>query len=294
MSRFLLLIALLGFSIISKAQVIDTVEIGYDKAFMMFFDKKITKITMGNPDVNMTHSDYDITLTAKDVDIAETNMIVRFNGYIAVFDLVYSDNPSRPNEDYYISKGEYSMKIPKVDETKVAAIKNGVDLASSLEEAESSGKDVVNEVEEWNDQAICEAIHGKKPTVFGVGAYESGVTLQVLGLYTYGDKSYVQIEIVNGNSMEYEIDFISFFVKNNGKLKRTAVQEKHLSPLYIHNEDKMLLGRKEGIQQVFAFNKISIDSDKRLAVEMGEKGGDKSLVTIISPKEISKSKLFKG
>jgi conjugative transposon TraN protein len=125
-------------------------------------------------------------------------------------------------------------------------------------------------------QQIAEKIVGKKKTVGGLKDARYGMQFQITGIYNKEDVLYFQIKVKNTSNINYGIDQLRFFIRDQKQVQRTATQELELDPVYEKGELNSIAGSSEKVF-VFALPKFTIPDNKYLAVQLMEKDGGRHL-----------------
>jgi hypothetical protein len=82
---------------------------------------------------------------------------------------------------------------------------------------------------------------------------------------------------------------LRFFIKDEKKSRRTALQEIEIQPLHVHGDTSTIAGTgKETF--VFALHKFTIPNKKYLSVQMIEKNGGRNLELFIRNRILIKAK----
>jgi conjugative transposon TraN protein len=178
----------------------------------------------------------------------------------------------------------YSYIVNYSDSSSVLNIQFSKD--SSKEELKSFFSSGINEA---NIQTIARKIVGEKRTIHRVKDKKYGMKLQLRGLYIKEDVIYYQIELQNRSNINYDIDQIRFFIRDQKKFKRTASQEMEIKPFYINGDTATIQGQSEHVF-VFALPKFTIPDNKFLEVQLMEKNGGRNLKLKIHNKTIIKAR----
>lgn len=125
-------------------------------------------------------------------------------------------------------------------------------------------------------QEIAGKIVGKKKTVGGLKDTRYGMQFQITGIYNKEDVLYFQIKLKNTSNINYGIDQLRFFIRDQKQVQRTATQELELEPVYEKGELDSISGLSEKVF-VFALPKFTIPDNKYLAVQLMEKEGGRHL-----------------
>lgn len=102
------------------------------------------------------------------------------------------------------------------------------------------------------------------------------VKFRLDGVFIHQNIMYYRLRIVNQSTINYEIDQLRFFIRDQRKVKRTASQEIELLPLYVYNQYTEIEGKTE-VCQVFVLEKFTIPDKKYLVIQLMEKQGGRHL-----------------
>lgn len=253
----------------AKASVIEPyrLTITYYKTTNLVFPYAIKSVDRGSKDVlaqkakgveNILH------VKADRQGFEETNLtVITADGKLYSYVLNYTDNPS------------------------VLNIRFGKSLDSYGSEAFFS-----NATNEADMQIIAAKVAGKERTIRGIKDKRYRMTLQLLGLYIQDEVMYCQLGLQNGSNINYGIDQIRFFIRDQKKSKRTATQELEVKPLYVDNDISFIAGQSERIF-VFAMPKFTIPDKKYLHVQLIEKNGGRNRELKIYNRSIVKARAIK-
>jgi conjugative transposon TraN protein len=97
-----------------------------------------------------------------------------------------------------------------------------------------------------------------------------------------------RIEIANTSEVDYQAEYVRFFIKDKHSGKRTAVQETDLFPAW-RSPDEIIVGQSKQAL-VFAFSVFTIDRHKQLVLQISEKNGGRSLELAINNKTMLKAR----
>lgn len=128
-------------------------------------------------------------------------------------------------------------------------------------------------------------------TVKGISDKKWGISAKAVGLYIKNDVLYYQLQIKNESTLDYAVDYLRFFIRDQKKLKRTAVQELELTPLYTAG-NKSVIKAKTATILVVALEKFIIPDHKCFVIEIGEKGSGRALCLKVGNRQILKAILL--
>lgn len=129
------------------------------------------------------------------------------------------------------------------------------------------------------------AILDNPQTIRGIKGKKWDILAQITGIYIKGDVIYYQLHLVNQSPLDYDIDFLKFFIRDNKKSNRTAIQENELKPLHvIGNIAEVKANSSSSV--VVALDKFTIPDAKHLAVQVMEKNGGRHLFMKVNNRKI--------
>ena len=99
-----------------------------------------------------------------------------------------------------------------------------------------------------------------------------GMEARVAGIYTKDGVLYFQLALTNRSAVDYDIELLKFYIRDRKQQKRTAVQERELSPLDVEGNTKLVRARGAG-RIVVALKKFTIPDAKNLVIQIMEKDG---------------------
>jgi len=111
---------------------------------------------------------------------------------------------------------------------------------------------------------------------------------QLKGIYIKDDVIYYQLELTNESPIDYDVDFLRFYIRDKKKSKRTAAQEIELTPLYIAGNTSKVKANSKCVM-VMALEKFTVPDAKYLAIEIGEKNGGRNLLMKVNNRKIIKA-----
>lgn len=122
-------------------------------------------------------------------------------------------------------------------------------------------------------------------TVKGVRDAHWDMIGSVIGIYSKDEVMYYQLLFQNRSPIDYDVNFLRFYIRDKQKAKRTAVQQTEITPLYLAGDiSKVRAMTSNSI--VVAVNRFTIPDGKYLAIEMGEKNGGRNLLIRVNNRKI--------
>lgn len=237
--------------------------ITYYKTTNLIFPFAITSVDRGSRDVlaqKAKGAENILQVKAGRENFPETNLtIVTSEGKLYSFILNYSNNPSLLNISF--SEGSNSEQA--------------IQLGSN----------------EAQIQSNAEKIPVEKRKLHGIRDSKYAMALQLNGIYIKDEVVFYQLEIKNHSNINYDIDMLRFYIQDDKKLKRTAIQETQLQPLFIYGDTSVIKGHTKNLL-VVALPKFTISDQKSLIIELIEKNGGRHLHLRIHNRTIVKAKLL--
>ena len=93
----------------------------------------------------------------------------------------------------------------------------------------------------------------------------------------------------NTSNINYTIDFMRFYIRDNKKVNRTASQEVEVKPFFVNATPVEIKGKSIN-DWVFAVDKFTIPDAKHLVIEMFEHNGGRHLALSISNRTLVKAR----
>ena len=131
----------------------------------------------------------------------------------------------------------------------------------------------------------CNGIIDNPKTMNGIKNASWDVTASVNGIYIKDNVIYYQLDLINESPIDYDINFLRFYIRDKKKTKRTASQENELIPLYLAGNTSQVKANTHN-SMVVALNKFTIPDAKYFAIEIGEKNGGRNLLMKVNNRKI--------
>ena len=146
-----------------------------------------------------------------------------------------------------------------------------------------------SEITESQMQQYCEAITGSGRILHLKRKGHDKVALALLGIYIKNDVIFYRVRIRNKSNIDYDVDFLKFFIRDNTRIKRTASQEVESPVLYRAGEAQKVSGKSQS-EIVYALQKFTIPDAKHLAIELFEKNGGRHFLLRVKNKSIVRAR----
>lgn len=125
----------------------------------------------------------------------------------------------------------------------------------------------------------------KKIKISGLKEDRFYIKLQVNGIFIHQDVMYFRLLLGNASRINYDIDQLRFFIRDQKKSKRTASQEIEITPLFATSNINKIHDRSE-VSVVFALPKFTIPEKKILVIQLIEKNGGRHIELDVKNKEL--------
>ncbi len=155
----------------------------------------------------------------------------------------------------------------------------------------STVKDAIFSSEDYNEaeiQAYSNVVAVEKKRIHGIKDKKYNMRFRLDGLFIRDNVMYFRIKMENQSNINYDIDQLRFFIRDQKKAKRTATQEIEIKPLYVQNDTLTIRGQSEQFY-VIALSKFTIPDQKYLAVQLMEKNGGRHLELNVKNRKIMKA-----
>lgn len=116
----------------------------------------------------------------------------------------------------------------------------------------------------------------KKKKISGLNSRRSDIEMRVDGIFIHLDVMYLRVFLRNDSKINYDVDQLRFFIRDQKKSKRTASQEIEILRLFCTG-DFSRISDKAGVTAVFALSKFTIPEKKKLTLQVFEKNGGRNL-----------------
>ena len=243
--------------------------VGIHKTSHLVFPFAVTSIDLGSGDIIAAKAEGAnniVKVKAAKPGFEETNMtVLTSDGKLYSFIVNYEGNP----------------KILTVDLGANAAAESDAGALPGSPKVQLSSTAITQSNLDSYSKAIVAQNHGG-----GSSETRNEMQLAVKGIYTRDDAFFFNVYVQNKSNIGYDIDFIKFYIQDKTKVKRTAEQEKQLTPFFVYNEGQKAVSGQTKLNKVFVFKKFTFPDDKNLIVEMFEKGGGRQLTLTLSNKDI--------
>jgi hypothetical protein len=109
-----------------------------------------------------------------------------------------------------------------------------------------------------------------------------------------GDSLFFKLRLENRSNINYDIDFIRFYVRDLKKAKRTVTQERELYPIQVIGSAYTQVKSKTQQNYSYVLNKFPLTKDRGLFIEIYEQNGGRHLYLQVTQTDIIKAKTIQS
>lgn len=267
---FFMMTILLSTWVVSRAysqHEIRTIEIAYHKTSSIVFPAVIKFVDRGSRDVLAQKAkgvDNVLQLKAARENFPETNLtVITADGTLHQFTVNYSLEPGTLALDLSGPQNATSRQtLPLIFHTEVTE--------SDMEE---HARKIVST---------------KRIRLMNERRHK--ISLSLNGIYIKENVIFYHLRVRNQSNIRYDVDFLRFSIQDKAKMKRTAIQEVDVNPIYVYGDNQTIRSRSTQ-DIVYALEKFTIPEAKYLSVEMFEKNGGRNLNLFIKNRRIVNARL---
>lgn len=179
----------------------------------------------------------------------------------------------------------YSFIVDYADDPSALNIYFSADTSNKKQTASLSDMPI----DELAIKALAEQVKEQK-TFLHKSDQEQKMRLSLSSIYLGQQTMWFTLQLENSSLIEYQPDYVRFFIRDRKKAKRTAIQENELQPLY-SDTGSIIAGQSSG-EALLAFPPFTISRTKELIIQVAEKGGGRSLLLPVKYKSILKARLL--
>lgn len=135
----------------------------------------------------------------------------------------------------------------------------------------------------------CEQVNRRHRTIRHVGVSDNLMDATIRGFYVKDNVMYIKLQLKNKSNINYDLDYMRFFIVDKLAGKRSTFQETEIVPFYVHNDGIRMIPGRQKRDQVLAFQKFTIPDNKRILVQINEAGGGRALTFLMNNEDIMNS-----
>ncbi|MEI9808558.1 MAG: conjugative transposon protein TraN [Bacteroidota bacterium] len=232
-------------------------EVTYNKTTNLVFPSAITNIDRGSQDIlaQKANGAENILRVKADVkDFAETSLsVITTDGKLYSFLVSYANLPGYLN----INVGNAAQPVVPTGKVDYLAYANQAALL----------KRNIHSIEDESMQ----------------------MAASLRGLYIKENALFFRLQFRNQSRLNYDIDQFRFYIRDKKKVKRTAIQETEIQPLFISGDTSVVKGRST-VKWIVAIPKLTIPDGKYMVIQIMEKNGGRHLKLKVKNRDIVKAR----
>jgi len=256
------------FMVAAHAQGSETIlQLAFNKTSTVIFNTGILAVDRGSRDVmaqRVKGMENVLQLKASRRGFPETNLtVITRDGQVHEFAVNYSPDP--PKLIMEINAGQSNDK----------AISGIVSENFSASELRTNAGKIVN------DDAVR----------YMTSVHRNAMWLSLEDVYVDKNVIYYRIGLTNNSSINYDVGYTRWSVRDRRTAKRTASQEIGVVPVYVHGDNPVIAAKTE-CTVVYAMEKFTIPNTKMLVLEVQEKNGGRNLQLRINSRKLMRAKII--
>lgn len=242
--------------------------ITFNKTTSIVFPAVIKSVDRGSRDVMAQKAkgvENILQLKAAREGFPETNLtVITADGEIHQFTINYSKEP-----------GRLVVTLPSMEEKDIGVVPLIFETDMTEADMEKYAKQIIS----------------SKRTIRFINQGNNKIHLSLTGIFIKENVIFYHFRMKNQSNINYDVDYLRFYIRDKTKIKRTASQEVEMKPIHVHGNGSTIKGRSaENV--VYALEKFTIPGAKRLVIEMFERNGGRHLNLSIKNKTIVNARLI--
>jgi conjugative transposon TraN protein len=240
------------------------IEVSHNKTTHLIFPYEIKYADLGSRDIageSVEKAANVFRLKALDSsEFQETNLtVVTADGRLFSFLVHYNENP----------------EVLTYDLTQVS-IEDQVSKAAKV--SSGSGARLADHLNHQSELAM-----QSRRRIRHIGHKSQGINLSLKNLLYDEDVMYLVLGMENSSKLDYLHTYITQ-LKVAGE--SSATQDVAIEPIKVFDASENLIPRHEGIVKVIAIERLTLERDRRLIIQMGEESGGRQVSIAISSEEL--------
>ena len=131
------------------------------------------------------------------------------------------------------------------------------------------------------------ALHSRRK-IRHIGYKAQGMNLYLRNILYKDDVMYVVLGMENDSKLDYDIDYLRTYVMQMKRAgESSATQDVTVEPIKIFDASEMVIPRRDELTKVIAIERLTLEKDRRLVIQMGEESGGRQLAIQIGPEELA-------
>ncbi|MBO0936443.1 conjugative transposon protein TraN [Fibrella sp. HMF5335] len=258
------------------AQVIRSysVELAFNKTVSIIFPAPVRSVDLGSRDIiadKAADVENVLKVKANQIGFNETNFsVITADGKFYSFIVSYNESPAALALNLTVA---------------------GQPITGTGNEAKSGSVHFAGAAALQSDMAVAsDRILHKARRFRRIGAEGSKMAVKMRGVYVKDNVLYYRLTFNNNSNLNYDLDYVRFFIVDKTVAKEASHQEIEVRPIYIHNDPIRTVKGHSQAEKVYAFQRFTIPADKVLQVQTGEQNGGRQLAFVVNNRLIMNAK----
>lgn len=131
------------------------------------------------------------------------------------------------------------------------------------------------------------AMHSRRK-IRHIGYRTQGMNLFLKNILYKDDVMYLVLGMDNESKLDYQIDYLRTYVMQLKKAgESSATQDVPVDPIKVFDASEVVISRHDELVKVIAIQRLTLEKDRRLIVQVGEEAGGRQLSITIGPEELA-------
>ncbi|RYC66496.1 conjugative transposon protein TraN [Spirosoma sordidisoli] len=250
------------------------VELAFNKTVSIIFPAPVRSVDLGSRDIiadKAADVENVLKVKANQIGFNETN-----------FSVITAD-------------GKFYSFVVSYNESPVALALNlaatGQPITSTTQNIGSGSVHFAGAAASQSEMAVAsDRILHKARRLLRIGATGSKMAVKLKGLYVKDNVLYYRLAFRNRSNLNYDLDFVRFFIVDKTIAKEASHQEIEVRPIYVHNDPIRTVKGHSQVEKVFAFQSFTLPADKVLQIQTGEQNGGRQLAFSVYNRVVMKAR----
>lgn len=274
MKTILILLAIAGSCLSSNAQsaeVLDTIYANDHKNVTLFFTNPIRQGITGSENFVFTYNrekeqhfgllqatpGKESNLLIISTDGSIFSYIVRYKEQLSTVNYFVPDSSSIGNEKPFLSKSGNKNEIKDLQRDRNYYYKR------------------------FSDYLL-----DRKQKIGRIKEQTEDIVLSVENIVFDKEELYFVINIENESSLDYDLNFLNFYIETRKQGKRKSIQRLYQKPIFKYNVPARI-AENETVTMVYVLPKFSLGDDKKLVLQLNENKGERNIKMNIKKRYIN-------
>ncbi|MEC4077011.1 conjugative transposon protein TraN [Myroides odoratimimus] len=245
------------------------IELTQNKTTHILFPSSIEYVDLGSSEiiankVEATSNVLRLKTVKKDISLTNFTVITNDGKYYS-FNVIYKEQPIQLSYDL--------TKFEKQNNKK---------------QSEVLFKDLGNTTPSLAD-LLMKAIINKNKKELNIKSKSYEVEARLKSIYIQDGKLYFHLSINNKSNLPYEVDYVSFKIKDKRTSKRTTIQEVSLKPIRSLTNSQTINSHSKQ-DNVFMLDQFTLSDKQMLLIEVNEKNGVRNQILKVKNSNLLRSK----